>query len=60
MSITNGKLSARDTTYGPATSSDIGLIKPGVNLVVAADGTLSVRDNAYSAGEGLIRSGTTF
>lgn len=60
LSITDGKLSARDTTYGPATSSDIGLIKPGVNLAVAADGTLSVRDTAYSAGEGLIRSGTTF
>lgn len=60
LSITDGTLSARDTTYGPATSSDIGLVKPGENLAVAADGTLSARDTTYSAGQGLTMSGTTF
>ena len=35
-------ISAVDTTYGPATDTEIGLVKPGEGLSVDTDGTLSV------------------
>lgn len=37
-------ISAVDTTYGPATDAEIGLVKPGDGLEVASDGTLSISD----------------
>ena len=37
-------ISAVDTTYGPATDAEIGLVKPGTGLEVDADGTLSISD----------------
>ena len=33
-------------------------MKPGANLAVAADGTLSARDTTYTVGQGLTMSGT--
>lgn len=40
-------ISAVDTTYGPATDTEIGLVKPGAGLEVASDGTLSVDNVAF-------------
>lgn len=37
-------ISATDTTYGPATDDEIGLVKPGDGLSVEADGTLDIDD----------------
>lgn len=34
-------ISATDTTYGPATDDDIGMVKPGDGLEVESDGTLN-------------------
>lgn len=42
ITIENNVISATDTTYGPATSAQIGLVKPGEGLEVAADGTMSI------------------
>lgn len=44
ISIENNVISATDTTYGPATDTEIGLVKPGDGLEVASDGALSVSD----------------
>lgn len=40
----NNVISAVDTTYGPATDSTIGLVKPGDGLEVDASGTMSISD----------------
>ena len=37
-------ISAVDTTYGPATDTEIGLVKPGAGLEVASDGSMSISD----------------
>lgn len=42
--ITALGIPSQDTTYGAATASKIGLVKPGSGLGVAGDGTLSVGD----------------
>lgn len=47
ITIENNVISATDTTYGPATDTEIGLVKPGDGLEVATDGTLSVIDHVF-------------
>lgn len=44
ITIENGVISATDTTYGPATDTEIGLVKPGDGLEVDANGTMSISD----------------
>lgn len=48
ITIENNVISATDTTYGPATDTEIGLVKPGDGLSVDTDGTLGI-----NAGDGL-------
>ena len=44
ITIENNVISATDTTYGPATDTEIGLVKPGNGLEVDTDGALSISD----------------
>lgn len=44
ITIENNVISATDTTYGPATDTEIGLVKPGDGLEIAVDGTMSISD----------------
>lgn len=44
ITIENNVISATDTTYGPATDTEIGLVKPGDGLEVDANGTMSISD----------------
>lgn len=45
ITIENDVISATDTTYGPATDTEIGLVKPGDGLEVDTDGELSIKAN---------------
>lgn len=42
ITIEDDVISATDTTYGPATDTEIGLVKPGDGLEVDASGTMSI------------------
>lgn len=44
ITIENNVISATDTTYGPATDTEIGLVRPGDGLEVDANGTMSISD----------------
>jgi len=44
ITIEDDVISATDTTYGHATDTEIGLVKPGDGLEVDTDGTLSISD----------------
>lgn len=44
-------ISAVDTTYGPATDTEIGLVKPGAGLKVASGGILDAPSLNYSTAE---------
>lgn len=44
ITIENNVISATDTTYGPATDTEIGLVKPGDGLEVDANGTMDISD----------------
>lgn len=46
ITIENNVISATDTTYGPATDTEIGMVKPGDGLEVASDGNISVKAGA--------------
>lgn len=58
ITIENGVISATDTTYGPATDTEIGLVKPGTGLAVTSDGTLNIVILDYSTSE--VNTGATW
>lgn len=54
----NNVISSTDTTYGPATESEIGLVKPGTGLAITSDGTLNAVISDYSTNE--VNTGATW